>query len=296
MNIKTIGTHHGKFHSDDVFSVALLTSLYPDAKVIRSRDQAVLDELDLILDVGGEYDVSKNRFDHHQTGGAGERANGIRYSAFALIWLAYGLQYCGGNEEVHKRLFDGFVSSFDAYDNGQNTFELTIEDASVVQLQDIFDKFLNPNTDEPSELEDYDKAFAGAVELAKQILDRVVKRQIAKVESEKIFYEQWQASPDKRYVVLDKHCNAGDKAEMMPELLYYVYQAPNKNWHVQAMTKGKGSFVPKKEMPAVWAGLKDGELANVTGVADSVFCHNNLHLCGAKSKEGAVELLRLALE
>lgn len=295
MTIQTIGTHNGKFHSDDVFSVALLTTLFPEVKVVRSRDQTVLDTLDLVLDVGGEYDISKNRFDHHQVGGAGDRPNGIRYSAFGLIWQTYGLEYCEGNEIVHKRLFEGFVSSFDAYDNGQNTFEITTEDASVVQLQDIFDKYLNPNADESSELSDYDKAFSSAVEMAKVILDRVVKRQIAKVKSEQYFYAQWQASPDKRYVVLDKHANAGDMAEQMPELLYYVYLSPSKNWHIQGMTKEKGSFEPKKALPAGWAGLRDEEFARHTGVEDAVFCHNNLHLCGAKSKDGALKLLEMAL-
>lgn len=295
MNVQTIGTHNGKFHSDDVFSVALLTTLFPEAKVVRSRDHAVLDELDLVLDVGGEYDISKNRYDHHQPGGAGDRPNGIRYSALGLIWQTFGLEYCKGNEVVQKRLFEGFISSFDAYDNGQNTFEITTPDASVSQLQDIFDKYLNPNSDEPSELEDYDKKFLEAVDIAKIILDRVVSRQIAKVKSEQYFYDQWQASPDKRFVILDKHANSGERAEDMPELLYYVYQAPTKNWHVQSMTKEKGSFDPKKPLPAEWAGLRDVELEETTGVEDAVFCHNNLHLCGAKSRDGAIKLLKLAL-
>lgn len=293
--IKTIGTHNGKFHSDDVFSVALLTTLFPDAQVIRSRDLDVLRDLDVVLDVGGEYDPSRNRFDHHQVGGAGERPNGIRYSAFGLIWQAYGLEYCKGNSEAHKRIFEGFISSFDAYDNGHDTFVMTVDDVSVIQLQDIFDKYLNPNIDEPSELSDYDNAFMRAVEIAKVILERVVLREISGIAAEQRFYDAWQASPDKRYVILDVMAKAGDRAEDMPELLYYVYQAPNKNWQVQAMTTSKGSFEPRKMMPQSWAGLKDNELADVTGVEDAVFCHNNLHLCGAKSKEGAIKLLMLAL-
>jgi len=290
-----IGTHNGKFHSDDVFSVALLTTLFPDAEVVRSRDQAVLETLDIVLDVGGEYDVSKNRFDHHQVGGAGSRENGIKYSALGLVWQAYGLEYCDGNEEVHQRLFRGFISSFDAYDNGQNTFELTTENASVVQLQDIFDKYLNPNSDEPSELVDYDKRFIDAVSIAKVIFSRVVAKKTASVKSEQYFYAQWQGSTDKRYVILDKHANAGDKADEMPELLYYCYQSPNKNWHVQAMSKEKGSFESKKPLPEEWAGLKDDELSRVANVEDAVFCHNSRHLCGTKTKEAAIEMLKLAL-
>jgi uncharacterized UPF0160 family protein len=37
------------------------------------------------------------------------------------------------------------------------------------------------------------------------------------------------------------------------------------------------------------------ELAQVTGVADAVFCHNKLFMAVAKSKEGAIKLAELAL-
>jgi len=292
---KTIGTHNGRFHSDDVFSVALLKTLHPSAKVIRSRDTEILNTCDLVLDVGNVYDVETHRFDHHQPETAGARANGIRYSAFGLIWQTYGLEYCKGNEEVWKRLNEGFVSSFDAYDNGQKTYEIIVEDAKVVELQDIFDNYLNPNMNEPSELEDYDRAFKGAVKLAQLILSRVTKRKLAEVESEQYFYGEWLNSPDRRYVVLEKFATSGQKAEDMPELLYYVFHAPNGTWNVKALAKDKGSYESKKPFPEAWAGHRDKELAELTGVEDAAFCHNSRHMCGAQSKEGALKLLELAL-
>lgn len=292
---KTIGTHNGRFHSDDVFSVALLKTLHPKAKVIRTRDLDILKTCDLVLDVGGEYNVENNRFDHHQPETAGARANGVRYSAFGLIWKTYGLEYCTGNEEAWKRLDVGFVSSFDAYDNGQKTYEVTTKDARVVELQDIFDNYLNPNLSESSELSDYDKAFESAVKLAQLLLDRVVKRKLAEVDSEQYFYGEWLNSPDRRYVLLDKFATSGEKAEDMPELLYYVFLAPNKTWNVKALAKEKGSYESKRPFPEGWAGLRDKELATLTGVDDAAFCHNARHMCGAYSKEGALKLLELAL-
>jgi len=35
---------------------------------VRTRDPEVLKTLDIIVDVGGEYDAKRNRFDHHQQG------------------------------------------------------------------------------------------------------------------------------------------------------------------------------------------------------------------------------------
>jgi uncharacterized UPF0160 family protein len=55
------------------------------------------------------------------------------------------------------------------------------------------------------------------------------------------------------------------------------------------------SFKARKDLPKSWSGLRDQELAAVTGVADSVFCHLNLFIGGARSLDGAVRLAELAL-
>jgi uncharacterized UPF0160 family protein len=83
-----IVTHSSEFHADDVLAVAVVC-LYLDKKganyeIIRSREKDLINKGDYVLDVGGVYDISKNRFDHHQIGGAGVRENGIPYAAFGL--------------------------------------------------------------------------------------------------------------------------------------------------------------------------------------------------------------------
>ena len=55
-------------------------------------------------------------------------------------------------------------------------------------------------------------------------------------------------------------------------------------------------FKNRKDLPAEWAGLRDAELARVTGVADAVFCHRNRFMAVARTKEGAVALAKLALK
>jgi uncharacterized UPF0160 family protein len=49
------------------------------------------------------------------------------------------------------------------------------------------------------------------------------------------------------------------------------------------------------DLPERWAGLRDAELAAVSGVADSVFCHLKVFIGGARSFEGAVQMAGLAL-
>ena len=118
MNDKTIATHNGNFHADDVFSIAALKSIFPSFKLIRTRDSEIIAKADIVIDVGGEYDSDADRFDHHQRGGAGERENGIPYFSFGLIWQKYGLEICQGNQYVANAVDTGLVATTDAIDCG----------------------------------------------------------------------------------------------------------------------------------------------------------------------------------
>ncbi|KTF75766.1 hypothetical protein cypCar_00049100, partial [Cyprinus carpio] len=63
-----IGTHNGTFHCDEVLACFLLRQLpeYKDAEIARSRDASLLAQCDVVVDVGGEYDPARQRYDHHQ--------------------------------------------------------------------------------------------------------------------------------------------------------------------------------------------------------------------------------------
>lgn len=66
-----IGTHSGTFHSDDAMACMMLTRYtqrFKDAEIVRTRDLNLLQDLDLVVDVGGQFDLDKLRFDHHQKG------------------------------------------------------------------------------------------------------------------------------------------------------------------------------------------------------------------------------------
>lgn len=64
----TIGTHDGSFHCDEALACYLLRLLpkFQDARIIRTRDQNKLDQCTIVVDVGGTFDPSNMRFDHHQ--------------------------------------------------------------------------------------------------------------------------------------------------------------------------------------------------------------------------------------
>ena len=165
MTDKTIVTHNGNFHADDVFSIAAFKSIFPSFKLIRTRDLELIAKADIVIDVGGEYDSDTDRFDHHQRGGAGERDNGIPYSSFGLIWQKYGLEICHGNQDVANAVDKGLVSTIDAIDCGH--VEGIYKGISLSQTIGMF----NPTWQEDRH---FDTCFDEAVDFASTILARFI--------------------------------------------------------------------------------------------------------------------------
>ncbi len=82
-------THSGGFHADELLSSVILTRLFPEARIVRSRaPKWITPGTDrVIYDVGGIYDAEAQIFDHHQRG-APLRDDGQPYSSFGLILAA----------------------------------------------------------------------------------------------------------------------------------------------------------------------------------------------------------------
>ncbi|RKO95029.1 metal-dependent protein hydrolase, partial [Caulochytrium protostelioides] len=60
--------HSGTFHADEALAIAMLKRLpaYANATVVRTRNPAVYNAADIVVDVGGVYDPARHRYDHHQ--------------------------------------------------------------------------------------------------------------------------------------------------------------------------------------------------------------------------------------
>lgn len=87
-----------------------------DIEIVRSRDERDIARGDIVFDVGGVYDPSNGRFDHHQQGGAGARDNGIPYASFGLVWKEYG-HVVAGSVENAQFIDEQLVQCIDAHDN-----------------------------------------------------------------------------------------------------------------------------------------------------------------------------------
>lgn len=58
-NIRKLVTHDGKFHTDDALSFHILKTLFPDASLVRTREERYFSNPErnkIIFDVGLKYD------------------------------------------------------------------------------------------------------------------------------------------------------------------------------------------------------------------------------------------------
>ena len=286
---KILVTHDSTFHSDDVFATATLSLLLGDnIKVIRTRDPKIIASADYVYDVGGEYNLYKNRFDHHQKGGAGKRDNGIPYAAFGLVWKTYGAEICGSHE-VAQKIDESLVQAIDAEDNGMNLCKINGEVGPYL-VQGIINAF-RPSWKED---EEYDKPFFEVVAFMRTFLIRKIKKAKDGIEAESFIRKAYEEAQDKRVIIFNGYYPWRRFLLEYPEPLYVVCPKSDK-WNVYCVPKEKESFDNRKSLPEAWAGLRDDELAKVTGVPDAVFCHNGRFLAVAKSKEGALKLAEIAL-
>ena len=285
-------THNDRFHADDVFATAALRLLLGEkiTEIVRTRDEEVFKTADIIYDVGGEYNQAENKFDHHQAGYDEARENKIPYSSFGLIWKKWGAEICG-SQEAADIIDEKLVQVIDAHDNGFPTHEKIDESYSSYSVDGMIASF-GPTWQED---DDFDTRFFDAVDFVSQILNREILGAQHALLAVPLLQKAYERAEDKRIIELDQYIPFGKFFRDREEVLYVV--SPNKEktqWRVVVLQEAK--FVNRKDLPETWAGLRMEELQKVTGVDDATFCHRGLFLAVAKSKDGALQLAKLALK
>ncbi len=297
MNTLRIVTHNGDFHTDDVFATAIVILALGEGKkidIVRTRDEEEIARADVVLDVGGVYDEQTRRFDHHQEGGAGARANGIPFASVGLVWKAFGVQL-SGNDDVAARIDTRLIMPIDANDNGVNIYDSLVDDVLPYTLQDLISVFRATWKEDSVGIND--SAFLELVEYAQKIITREILVATHAQEAEHLVEADYERAEDKRLVVLSAKYPWNDVLMRHPEPLYVVYQDDvSDSWRLKCVRAEGEVFKNRKSLPQAWAGKRGEDLARVTGVPDARFCHNKCFLATASSKEGALALARIALE
>jgi uncharacterized UPF0160 family protein len=293
-----IVTHNGGFHADDCFAVATLL-LYlgkevDEVEIIRTRDSELIKTGDFVVDVGGIYDSATNRFDHHQTGGAGERTNGIPYASFGLVWKEFGRKIVK-SQYVCEKLERALVMFIDAHDVGVVACQATKEGVGLYCIQELVQSYRALGSEGERQM---DENFLEVVALSIRILQNEIRHA---VESEGIMQEVEDTCKNlgNQEMILFSDSKGwprrfvGNYLSENTPTLYFITQREDGNWEVIAVEDKL--FTPRKPFPKEWAGLADSDLQKVTEVSDALFCHNGRFMCVSESKEGAIALAKLAL-
>ncbi len=284
-----IVTHNERFHADEIFACAALLLVFKGAEIIRSRDEEDFKRADIRVDVGEKNNPETLDFDHHQRGGAGNRDNGCPYASFGLVWKEFGVKICK-SEEVAEKIDKKLVQTIDALDFGYDFF--TYSDIYPYTISDMVSSF-NSSWEEK---DNSSEAFFELLKIAKKIIEREIIRAQSILNAKDFVQKAIKYSPSLQYLILDKNCPWKDVIKYDEDFLYVIFPGLEDKWIVQAVPDRYKSFKNKKDFPEAWAGLRSSELQKVSGVKDALFCHPNRFICGAKSKEGAINLVELALK
>ncbi|OBZ78890.1 hypothetical protein A0H81_01168 [Grifola frondosa] len=322
---KVIGTHNGTFHCDEALAVFLLkkTNAYATADLKRTRDPAILDTCSIVVDVGGVYDESKQRFDHHQRGftevfGYGFKTKlssaGLVYKHFGKDIIAGRLQLLLDDAKVDTlwlKMYKEFVEAIDGIDNGISQYPTDIEPVYRGRT-DVSSRVghLNPAWNEPFDAKTLDSKFLQASSLVgEEFMNRLdyyanswlpardlvstalTKRTEVDPSGRIVLFEQF--APWKEHLFeLEPLLSITESSQ--PLYILYPDEAAN-NWRIQAVPASPSSFESRKALPEAWRGVRDDELSKLSGVEGCIFVHASGFIGGNKTREGALKMARLAL-
>ncbi|KAG6857585.1 hypothetical protein H0H87_000184 [Tephrocybe sp. NHM501043] len=304
---QVIGTHNGTFHCDEALAVFLLrqTNKYRDADLKRTRDPAILDTCDIVVDVGAIYDESLQRFDHHQRGFTEVFGHGFttKLSSAGLVYKHFGKEVIANNTQLPiedanvqtlwLKLYKEFIEAIDGVDNGISQYpnDITPKYRSRTDLSSRVGG-LNPAWNQPSDSKTVDvrAQFAKASQLtgseflgrldyyanawlpARDILVSSVAQSKQNLDStgKIILFEQFL--PWKEHLF---ELEADPSSGIGPgEAIYVVYpDETGGNWRVQAVPVSPESFESRKALPEAWRGLRDEELSKASGIPGGIFIH-----------------------
>lgn len=286
MKTRSLGTHDGTFHADEVTASALLFvfNRIDRDKIVRTRDLTLLDECEYVCDVGGIYDPSRNRFDHHQVDYQGELSS----AGMVLLDLKE-------KKSIDEKLYDflnrALIWGVDAHDNGRVVIE-----PGTCTFSQVITNFVPPIYDAPAEI--VQEAFFQAFDFTVGHLQRLIARYH--------YVEECRDSVAKA-MKLGNQSLIFDRAMPWMDVFFdmggerhaalFIVMPSGSHWKVRGIPpNSKDRMKVRLLLPEAWAGLMDDELRSVSGIKGAIFCHKGRFISVWETKEAALQALRQALK
>ncbi len=299
MTLSHLVTHSGGFHADELMSSVILTRLFPQAQIIRSRAAEWITPAPgrIIYDVGGRFDAALGIFDHHQRG-APLRDDGQHYSSFGLIWRHFGMEYLAAlavpeahRAEVHAAVDASFVLPVDLADNGAVDVPGVMAGMTLPSLLEL----LKPDFDN-SDPDATTRAFHAALVIARAFVEARVAASAAKLRAEALVTRAIAQAGDKRVLELPSGMPFRAAIEKAgADHMLFVVHPREKDWCLTGIRRADEGFALRADLPLAWAGLTGVDLEATTGVKGASFCHKGRFIAAAATREAALALADLAV-
>ncbi|KAF6001083.1 hypothetical protein F1559_002553 [Cyanidiococcus yangmingshanensis] len=315
---RTIATHSGTFHCDEVLACYMLRLLpeFQDAPITRTRDPELLATIDCVVDVGAEYDPDRLRFDHHQRSfnDTFSAAKKTRLSSAGLVYKHFGRelirQVTGTSDEVilellYTRVYDGFIEAIDGNDNGIDPTDERPRYIDSTTLPSRVARLNTPWNQEESQQEQFVR-FAQAMEMAgtefvayvRGLYEQWLPARAVVLEA---FRHRFDVHSSGRIVLLERWCpwkthlyDIETEHSAGGAICFVLYKDTVGMWRVQAVNK-PDSFENRLALPMEWRGLQDAELEQVTGISGCTFVHASGFIGGNKTYDGVLAMATKAL-
>ncbi len=295
-------THSGGFHADELLSSVVLTRLFPQARLVRSRaGEWITPNPDrIIYDVGGAYDAAAGIFDHHQRG-APLREDGQPYSSFGLIWRHFGRDYLAAFgvpddhiDTVHASFDASFVLPVDLVDNG--AVSPSIAGPLTALTLPVLLETLKPDFDDPDPNAD-DRSFHAALDIARSLVEAKLARSAAKLRAASLVSRAIVDAGDRRILELPMGMPFRPAiVKAGADHLLFVVHPRDGDWCLTGIRRAEEGFELRADLPAAWAGLTGSDLEAACGVEGATFCHNGRFIAAARTREAALAMAELAVK
>ncbi|CDR97408.1 MYG1 protein, putative [Babesia bigemina] len=317
-----IGTHSGNFHCDEALAISILKLLpeCKDATVVRTRDPDVLSTCSVVVDVGGVYDPSKGRFDHHQ-GSFDEyfdenhrvtrlSSAGLVYKHFAkrVFKEVYGVTDEANLNDIYLHVYDNLIQSIDAVDTGVPIADGNLRYEVNTSLPSRVGR-LNPSWVETHV--DVNKRFEQAMQITLEEFDYFVRNFIdvhltAKTVFLQVYQKRFETHPSGLVIETPRgmpffgrlyHLEEKENIPTDQRVAFYVnYEAATGQWRCSCVSERGQQFTCRRPFPERLAGLTNAELENASGIKGLTFIHRGRFTCGGLTKEAVLSLITLTLQ
>ncbi len=285
-------THDAKFHPDDVFATAFMAKMVDKPVVFRASVRGV-PETEAIV-----YDVGFGKFDHHMVD-AKRDEKGMKYCAFGLLWEEYGRQYLekinvSNVEQVLKNVKEKLVEQINGIDNG--VFPKIEAPYKLMDLDKVIDLY-NNNWDEETDNNDN---FMKAVELASEIFDLIVKKEISLLKAEELVEMAIDKVKD-NILILDRYMPYSDtlfdsENPKAKEVKVIITPSNRGGYNVKPITVSKESKELAINFPPEYKGKTEDDLKKLSGIDTLIFVHASGFLASTETLDDAIRLAKQAIE